>query len=358
MSEELRGRASGRVQRERNPGVTDIAQELGRYGPETCEEMSAEQARVWCARLARSRRENFSVISALVPPGKRDDFAALYAFCRWADDLGDEMGSPERSLELLAWWRRELEACFAGEPRHPVFRALRPTITRFDLPIRPFDDLIRAFEMDQRQSRWQTWDELLGSCRLSADPVGRLVLMVLGEPRDAAHFEPSDRICTALQLTNHWQDVRRDLLERGRIYIPRELTDAVPDFEARLASTARHGYAPDRDFLAAFRSVLRVCVDRTWSMWEAGEPLQQRVAPAHRPLIWLFSAGGRHVLRKVEETGLETCIERSRLSRVSKALLVARAWWMARSSRRGAHSDRKGGGASEPVTPATARVGA
>lgn len=329
--------------------MTDIAQELGRYGPDRCEEMSVEQARLWCDRLATSRRENFSVLSALVPADRRGDFAALYAFCRWADDLGDEMGSPERSLELLAWWRRELEACFAGEPRHPVFKALRPTIVRHDLPIKPFDDLIRAFEWDQRQPRWERWEDLLASCRLSADPVGRLVLMVLGEPRDDARFQPSDSICTALQLTNHWQDVRRDLLERGRIYLPRELTASIPEFEARLERTARQGYAPDREFLAAYRTVLRECVDRTWALWEAGEPLLDRVQPPHRPLIWLFCAGGRHVLRQVEAYGLETCLVRPKLSKVRKAWLVLRAFMMKRSAARGA-------GATRAVPPAGAAV--
>lgn len=316
------------------PGVSDIAQELGRNGPDTCQEMSADEARAWCARLTRSRRENFSVLSSLVPPDRRDDFAALYAFCRWADDLGDEMGSPERCIELLAWWRRELQSCFAGEPRHPVFRALRPTILRHELPIEPFDALIRAFEWDQTRNRWHSWEDLLASCRLSADPVGRLVLMMLGEPRDDAHFIPSDRICTALQLTNHWQDVRRDLLERGRIYLPSELTATVPDFESRLARTAKLGYAPDRDFLDAYRGVLRSAVDRTWALWQEGEPLLERVQPAHRPLIWLFCAGGRHVLRKIEEWGLETCVMRPKLSPVRKVLLVLQAQWMARSARR------------------------
>jgi len=321
--------------------VTDIAQELGRFGPEHCEELSVEEARRWCAAFTNSRRENFSVLSALVPRDRRVDFAALYAFCRWADDLGDEMGSPERSLELLAWWRRELEQCFAGSPRHPVFKALRPTIERRELPIGPFDDLIRAFEWDQRQVRWDRWDDLRASCRLSADPVGRLVLMILGEPRDDSRFEPSDRICTALQLTNHWQDVRRDLLERGRIYIPRELSATVPDFEARLELTARRGHAPDREFLECYRGVLRECVVRTWSEWEAGEVLLDRVAAEHRPIIWLFCAGGRHVLREVEQWGFETCVLRPRMGRVTKAWLVLRAWWMARTARQST-----GGGAT------------
>lgn len=316
--------------------MTAIEEQLGRFGPERCEEMSVAQARAWCVRFARARRENFSVLSSLVPHGSHDDFAALYAFCRWADDLGDEVGSAERSLELLSWWRTELEACFAGSPRHPVFVALRPTIERCALPIKPFDDLIRAFEWDQRRSRWPTWDELLASCRLSADPVGRLVLMILGEPRDDERFAPSDRICTALQLTNHWQDVRRDLLERDRIYLPLEWTESIPDFEARLERTARQGYAPDREFLTAYREVLHRAVERTWTFWEEGEALLERVRAPHRPLIWLFCAGGQHVLRKIEEWSYETCIARPRLGAPRKVALLLRAKWMARSARRGA----------------------
>jgi len=295
--------------------------------------MSVADARAWCADQTRRRSENFSVLSALVPESVRGDFAALYAFCRWSDDLGDEMGSSVESLELLAWWRRELEACFDGSPRHPVFIALRPTIERHDLPLAPFSDLIGAFEWDQRQRRWPTWNELRASCRGSADPVGRLVLMILGEPRDDSRFAPSDAICTALQLTNHWQDVRRDLLERDRIYIPSEASAAVPDFEARLASTARRGFAPDREFLAAYREVLRTCVERTWTLWQEGEVLLDRVKPAHRPLIWLFCAGGQHVLRLVEAWGFESCLLRPRISRPRKAWLVAQAWWQSRRSR-------------------------
>lgn len=310
-----------------------IREELARFGPDRCDSMSVDDARAWCEALAGRRYENFSVLSALVPEPLRGDFAALYAFCRWADDLGDEMGSSVESLELLAWWRRELEACFDGSPRHPVFRALRPTVQRHDLPIGPFGDLISAFEWDQRQRRWATWDELRASCRLSADPVGRLVLMILGEPREPSLFQPSDSICTALQLTNHWQDVRRDLLERDRIYIPVEASAGVPDFEQRLARTVRLGHAPDREFLAAYRQVLRDCVERTWTLWEQGEALLELVRPEHRPLIWLFCAGGQHVLRLVESWGFESCLLRPRLSRARKAWLVVQAWWQARRVR-------------------------
>src|SRR5262245_10918930 len=198
-------------------------QQLDVYGPEHCRTLTTAEARHWCLRLATGRYENFSVLSAVVPAELRADFAAVYAFCRWADDLGDEIGDCQRSLELLAWWRRELQQCFAGQPRHPVFLALGPTIVKHRLPIEPFDDLIRAFEQDQSVTRFDTWNQLVGYCRLSADPVGRLVLMLCGEERSEEVFRLSDCICTALQLTNHWQDVRRDIVERDRIYVPRDL---------------------------------------------------------------------------------------------------------------------------------------
>ncbi|MFO0894855.1 MAG: squalene synthase HpnC [Phycisphaerales bacterium] len=303
---------------------------LQRFGPGRCDALGLADARRYCLELTHAHSENFSVLSALVPAERVDDFAAVYAFCRWADDLSDESGSPERALELLGWWRQELAACVAGQPRHPVFVALRPVMERASLPAEPFERLIEAFEWDQRSNRWATWEELLRYCRGSADPVGRLVLMVLGESRDESVMTLSDRTCTALQLTNHWQDVRRDLLERNRIYVPRELTASIPDFEARLLITARQGWAPDREFLAAWRPVLRECVERTWRLFDEGDALLDHLSPAARPVVWLFGAGGRHVLRSVERWGFETCLARPRLTKARKALLVARAWWMAR----------------------------
>ena len=189
--------------------------QLDVYGPEHCETMSVEQAREYCRRLAARRYENFSVLSALVPRGLTDDFAAVYAFCRWADDLADEVGDPQRSLDLLGWWRRELQQCYDGGPHHPVYLALAPTIRKHDLPMQPFDDLIRAFEQDQQVTRYDTWSQVLEYCRLSANPVGRLVLCLLGAERREEVFAGSDATCTALQLTNHWQDVRRDALKRA-----------------------------------------------------------------------------------------------------------------------------------------------
>jgi len=295
--------------------------QLATYGPDHCETLTVEQARSWCRRLATGRYENFSVLSALVPQHLRDDFSAVYAFCRWADDLGDEIGDPERSLELLRWWRRELQQCFEGTPRHPVFIALHPTIAKHDLPMQLFDDLISAFEQDQTMTRYETWEQVLDYCRRSADPVGRLVLMMCGEPRTDDRFGLSDCICTALQLTNHWQDVCRDILERDRIYIPGELI-RIDDFEDRLKASARQGHAVDREFLDLSRKVIRECVERTWPLFEKGQALAPMLQPQTRPIVQLLASGGHHVLRMIEMWDYETVLHRPRLGRLTKLSLV------------------------------------
>lgn len=317
-------------------------EQLATFGPERCDTHTAEQARAMCRRLALGHYENFSVLSAVVPTDLRDDFAALYAFCRWADDLGDETGDRERSLDLLAWWRRELHQCFDGRPRHPVFTALRPVIERHRLPQEPFEDLISAFEQDQTINRYATWAQLLAYCRMSANPVGRLVLMLCDEPRDQRLFELSDAACTALQLTNHWQDVKRDALERDRIYIPSELSDArgINVFESRLLASAKQGFGVDRAFLGDFRSVLRACVARTWSLFDQGGELLEHVHNRTRPIVWLLTAGGQHVLRQIDLWNHETVLHRPKLGKPTKAMLIARAWWMAHRGRRGASEAR------------------
>jgi squalene synthase HpnC len=310
--------------------------QLNVFGPDRCETVTFDQARAMCRRLALGRYENFSVLSAVVPADVRDDLAALYAFCRWADDLGDEVGDRQRSLELLGWWRTELQQCFAGRPRHPVLIALRAVVERHDLPADLFDDLITAFERDQRVDRYQTWTDLLEYCRRSANPVGRLILMICGEPRDDRLFSLSDATCTALQLTNHWQDVCRDLLERGRIYLPIEM---IPEtlrngFESRLMASARQGWGVDQRFLNEFRSVLKSCVERTWRLFDQGAGLLEATSLRTRPIAWLLAAGGQHVLRQIELWNYETALRRPVLGRVARATLVARAWWMARTAGR------------------------
>ncbi len=306
--------------------------QIQRFGPEQCESLDTDAARRWCRTLATSHYENFSVLSSLVPERLRDDFAAVYAFCRWADDLGDEFGDTERALELLVWWRRQLDLCYDNQPEHPVFVALRPTIEQFDLPRQPFDELIRAFEQDQRVRRYETWEQLLGYCRLSADPVGRLVLMLGGAPRTAEYFGPSDAICTALQLTNHLQDVKRDLLERDRIYLPADLIMSH-DFEDRMRRSAQQGWAVDRAFLPEFRGVVRTCVGRTWELYERGETLLPKLDATLRPIVRLLMSGGAHVLRMIELWNYETALHRPKLSKGRRVALVAEAWIGARLGR-------------------------
>ena len=314
-----------------------IHEDLALNGPDApisgWSEVTVSEARSRARRLARSHRENFSVLTRLVPRDVQDDFAAVYAFCRTADDLGDEIGDPDRALELLGWWRSEIEAAWAGEPRHWVFRALSPTIERFELDRRPFEDLVSAFEQDQTVHRYETWDGLFDYCRRSADPVGRIVLRLLDEVGTPEQLEGSDAICTALQLTNHWQDLRRDLLDRNRIYIPRESID-IEDFEARFRRTAEQGWACDDTFLEESRRLVRCCVDRAWAKFEAGGTLPASLGPRAAPVIEVLANGGARVLRSIEDWDYETVLHRPTLGLTGKIAIVLRAWVNTRASRR------------------------
>lgn len=309
---------------------------LQQWGPDgAAPAPSRPEALAYVRSLTTSHYENFSVLSRLVPADLRDDFAAVYAFCRWSDDLGDETGADDaarqRSLELLAWWRGELTSCAAaaasGSPypgRHPVFVVLADTMLRRLLDPQPFHDLISAFEQDQRITRYQTWDQLVGYCRLSADPVGRIVLALAGhrgdQPGDAERFAMSDATCTALQLTNFWQDVRRDLFERDRVYLPSDLTGLD-------ASTLRTWAerSDDPEARVAFIRALRPLVERTRELFDRGRPLPGTLDRSIAPVVWLFGAGGRSVLRSVERAGCATLWKRPTLSKARKVSLVARA---------------------------------
>jgi|GEM_PF-428960 len=280
--------------------------------------------------LATSHYENFSVLSSLVPARLRDDFAAVYAFCRWADDLGDETGnSPDaraRATDLLSWWRTELDNCYQGHATHPVYIALRQTIQRHALPITPFADLISAFQQDQTLTEYQTWDQLTDYCRRSADPVGRLVLMLFGYrleddlAKGTNRFAMSDATCTALQLTNFWQDVRRDLLERDRVYLPAH--DCGLD-----AATLRSWLdrASDPACRVPFIRAMRPLIDRTQALFDQGSLLVPTLSREARPVVWLFAAGGRRVLSSVRACAGATLWHRPRLSKFSKGFLVLRA---------------------------------
>jgi squalene synthase HpnC len=271
-----------------------------------------EEARRCCETLARRHYENFHVATMLLPDGLREHFYPVYAYCRWADDLGDETGDPARSLRLLDRWEEELDACYRGEARHPVFVALRETIEQCNIPPEPFRDLITAFRQDQVKTRYETWDEVLGYCRYSANPVGRLVLTVCGY-RDPERQRLSDLTCTALQLANFWQDVARDY-KIGRIYIP-------------LDAMARHGYR-ESDLAAGrfderFQSLLRELVGRTRDLFEQGLPLLSLVESRLALDIELFSSGGMEILRRIERQNYNVLARRPVLDSGDKALLFA-----------------------------------
>ncbi|MCH2134425.1 MAG: squalene synthase HpnC [Phycisphaerales bacterium] len=308
---------------------TSIIDRLETWGPGRNPGLDAEASLAYCRKLTLGHYENFPVLSRIVPRTLRDGASAVYAFCRWADDLGDEIGDPERSLELLGWWRAETIACFEGQASHPVFVALASLMDRHQFTPDPFLDLISAFEQDQRVTRYDTWDQLIDYCRRSADPVGRLVLRLGDQDHDPDALSASDAVCTALQLTNHWQDVNRDLRERDRIYIPADCHD-IPDFEDRMRRTIALGHAPDHEFYGQWRTLMRSLVDRTWPGFERTEPLLDVLPADLRPMVWLFAAGGSHVLRRIEQINYETILFRPRLRAWSKIALVLSARRMAR----------------------------
>jgi squalene synthase HpnC len=263
--------------------------------------------------LAESHYENFSVVSRLLPRALRRDFCNLYAFCRIADDLGDEVGDRQTALDYLGRFREATRECFAGRPGSAVFVALEGTIRRHDIPIDPFLDLIDAFEQDQRVNRYQSFEQVRAYCRRSADPVGRLVLYLCGY-RDERRQQLSDCTCTALQLANFWQDVRRDLLDLDRIYLPKESMDRFGVSEEQLRTLVAD---------ARVRELIRFEVDRAEALFEQGEALLPLLDPSVRPQIALFGKGGRAILAAIRRQGYDTLSRRPVLSKWQKGKLVA-----------------------------------
>jgi squalene synthase HpnC len=274
------------------------------------------EAQEYCRRLARSHYENFSVASWFLPQRLRQHFFNVYAYCRISDDLGDEVGDRAASLELLDQWQAELDACYSGKPRHPVFVALADTVRRFDIPKQTFTDLLTAFRQDQTVTRYPTFDDLLGYCRNSANPVGRLVLYVCGY-RDAERQQLSDFTCTALQLANFWQDVSVDYA-KDRIYLPVEDMQRFGISEDELA-TQRN--------TPAFCDLMRFEVERAREWFQRGWPLAARVDRELGLDIELFSRGGQEVLRAIERQGYRVLGRRPAISKSRKLALVARAAW-------------------------------
>jgi squalene synthase HpnC len=277
---------------------------------------NTDEALRYCRAMAHDHYENFTVVSWLAPRRMRTALGVLYAYCRTVDDIGDE--APGDRLALLDRFHTELVAAYHGTARHPVFVALQEIVRRHDLPREPFERLIEANRRDQVKTRYQTFEELLEYCTYSANPVGRLVL-ALYEFRDEVRQSRSDATCTALQLTNFWQDVKRDAA-MGRIYLPAEDLDRFDVTEADLH--ARHGSA-------AFRRMMEFQVKRARDFFAEGLPLLDLVHGHLKFDLALFSQGGLAILDKIEAADYDTVHARPHLSgrdKVRLALDSIRPW--------------------------------
>src|ERR1700731_1746998 len=275
---------------------------------------SLEAAQAYTRWLATHHYENFNVVSWLLPKELHQHFYNVYAYCRWADDLGDEVPEGSRALELLDWWERELKACYEGHPSHPVFVALRETIVAKDIPNQPFADLLTAFRQDQIVKRYSTWDAMLGYCVFSANPVGRLVLYLCGY-RDEQRQRLSDATCTALQLANFWQDVSRDL-EKGRIYIPLDVA-------------ATHGLSEtdivERRFDDRYPHLMKDLIARTRALFAEGMALAKMVDARLSVDLEMFSRGGLAVLDAIEASGYDTLHHRPSIGKAKQVRLLGGA---------------------------------
>jgi squalene synthase HpnC len=318
----------------------DFGRELAMWGPESPRTAvrGLSFARAYCKHVTTSHYENFTVASLFLPRRLIRHFHAVYAYCRWSDDIADETAGGAETLALLDWWRGELLACYpdwraagflpAGKedgrdkpgrspgnsPRHPVMLALRETIRRFDIPPEPFLNLLIAFAQDQHIKRYPTFDQLLGYCRNSANPVGRLVLYLFDcfDPRRAAL---ADEVCTGLQLANFWQDVARDFAI-GRVYLPED-------------DRLRFGYS-DVDLAAgrctpAFRELMRFEVERARGYFDRGAALLPLLPRAARLDVDLFIRGGRAILKAIERLDFEVWTRRPEVSKFEKVKLLVGA---------------------------------
>jgi squalene synthase HpnC len=301
---------------------------------------SLEEAQRYCARLAHSHYENFSVVTWFLPRHLHQHFYNVYAYCRISDDLGDEVGDARQALVLLDEWEAELNATYMSmvepplkdvrqpaeklepdvpgrnqvAPRHPVFIALRETIREFDIPRQPFADLLTAFRQDQTVGRYATFDDVLGYCHYSANPVGRLVLYLCGY-RDPERQKLSDYTCTALQLANFWQDVVVDYAKQ-RIYLPLEDLAKYGVSESDIA---------ERRATPQFLEMMKFEVARAREWFQMGLPLAKKVDRQLALDIELFSRGGQEILNAIERQGYDVLKRRPVISKPRKLWLVARA---------------------------------
>jgi squalene synthase HpnC len=273
-----------------------------------------DEAFAYCQAVTRAHYENFPVGSRLVARAMRPYVHSVYAFARGADDYADEAVYAGRRLDLIDAWEERLDRCLEGRADHPVFVALGETIRRFGLPDRHLRALLDAFRQDCRVSRYATWDDLLDYSRRSADPVGRMVLHLFGH-RGPELEAWSDRLCTALQLTNFWQDVAVDWA-KDRVYLPRTDMARWRVSEDDLRQGRVH---------QGFAGLMGEMVGRTRDLYHESRPLLGAVRGGlgvELRLVWL---GGRSILDRIEGAGYDVFRRRPRLSRIHALRLAARA---------------------------------
>lgn len=284
-----------------------------------------DAAFAYCASLTNTHYENFPVASLFLPKEKRPYIQSVYAFARVADDFADESTPNERSAEerlaLLEDWEKQLRQCYqpypqssTSQPKHPIFIALQETIRRLDIPFDPLKDLLTAFTMDVKKNRYATFDEVLSYCRYSANPVGRLVLMIFGY-RDEKLFVFSDKICTALQLVNFWQDIAVDF-KKNRVYIPQADLQRFEYTENDLYN----GVVDQR-----FRALLQYEVNRTRELFHEGAALPSLVDNDLRIELKLIWFGGMSILSKIEGRGYDVFYRRPLLHAGNKIVILFNA---------------------------------
>ena len=276
------------------------------------------EAKLWCRNLATTHYENFHVATWFLPKAIRAHFESVYAYCRVSDDLGDEVADPQTALRLLDEWGALLDECYdaPAQSRHPVFVALHETIAQQDLPRYLFEDLLAAFRLDQTKTRYESLAELDAYSRDSANPVGRLVLLISGY-REESIALLSDKICTALQLANFWQDVVEDW-ERDRRYLPADLMMHFGVTDDDISA---------RRFTPQFQALMQHLVTYTREMLSEGSVISQHVDRELATTLDLFRKGGESILDAIAAQNYDTLKSRPAVSKTRKVQLLAGAVW-------------------------------
>jgi squalene synthase HpnC len=277
---------------------------------------SLAEAQAWCKTLTTTHYENFHVATFFLPAALRPHFHSVYAFCRTSDDLGDEVADTATATRLLAQWRAMLHQCFdhPEASRHPVFVALQPTIASRNLPIQPFDDLISAFEQDQVDTHHESLATLEHYSRYSANPVGRLVLLVSGYHSEEL-MQLSDDICTGLQLANFYQDIVEDRA-RGRRYIPADAMQRFHVSDEQLTA---------RSFDANVRDLMQFLVADARARLIRGQSITTLVAPDLASTLQLFVNGGHAILDAIAAQDYNTLQSRPVVTKAAKLRLLGGA---------------------------------